>query len=84
MSGKAAAIGLGAVSLGAAVYLAVRPVPPPAFIRVRNDQSNEVKLNTKSIRWIAKYNGAYYVCARPDGCLMSPYVGDKFVVDPHE
>ncbi len=81
---KMAAIGLGVgVGLGFAACVAVRPVQP-AFIRVRNDNSTEVKLNTKSIRWVAKYNGAYYICARQDGCVMSPYGSDKFVVDPDE
>ena len=77
------ALGLGVVSLGVATYIAVRPVQPH-FIRVRDNQRNEVKLNNQNIRWVAKYNGAYYVCARPDGCLMAPNVTDKFIVDPAE
>jgi hypothetical protein len=80
------AVGIGLASLGAAAYMAVRPVPPrlPQFIRARDSHHCEVKVNAKSIRWVAKYDRAYYVCARPDGCLNPPYAADKFIVDPAE
>ena len=38
----------------------------------------------KAEAWVAKHGGAYYVCARPDGCLQPPYAADKFIVDPAE
>lgn len=78
------ALGLGTiVSLGVATYIAARPVQPH-FIRVRDNQKNEVRLNNQNIRWVAKYDDKYYVCARTDGCSMAPNVTDKFIVDPAE
>ncbi len=80
------AMGIGLASLGAAAYMVVRPVPPrmPPFIQARNNNHSNIKVNTNSIRWIAKFDDKYYVCARPDGCLNPPYAPDKFIVDPAE
>jgi hypothetical protein len=77
-------MGIGLASIGAVAYMAVRPAPPkmPQFIRARDDQHCEIMVNTNSIRWIAKYDTAYYVCARPVGCVNAPYASDKFIVDP--
>jgi hypothetical protein len=77
---------LGAAALAITGTIVMRPVPPslPPFIQARNNRHNEIKVNTKSIRWIAKYGDAYYVCARQDGCVDAPFGSDKFVVAPAE
>lgn len=63
---------MGVIATASAFVIGGSIAQRPNFIHVHDIGNGEIAVNASSIRWVQKKNDCMYVCAKQEGCLLSP------------